>query len=128
MLAVESDISVISATVLMSSNSLIIFKPQTTCWAFLGQNDSLRCSGECYPWIFVWVNDDTWVTFRAILLGNFFEQYSLGTFLMGNKLLFWISGYFRLVMGPLSHLVASVDGNIAQSCPVYHQAESLFLF
>lgn len=45
MLAVESDISVTSPTVLMTSNALIIFKPQTICCAFLGKNDSLSCSG-----------------------------------------------------------------------------------
>ncbi len=46
-----------------------------------------------------------WATFWAILPGNFFWAHCLGTFplRMGNKFLF---GYFRSVVGLVSHLVA----------------------
>ncbi len=46
---------------------------------------------------FIYKADDT--------RGNFFEQHCLGTFplKMGNKFPF---GYFRSVVGPVSHLVA----------------------
>ncbi len=49
--------------------------------------------------------EDTGHSLTMIHMGNFFEKCCFGTFplRMGNKFLF---GYFRSVVGPVSHLVA----------------------
>ncbi len=54
---------------------------------------------------------------------TFFEQCCIGTFplRMGNR---FLSGYFRLVVGPVSDLVAHWWQHRSKSCPVYHQPQS----
>ncbi len=95
MLAVESDISVISATVLMSSNTLISFKPQTTCqslsrtkWQFELQWRMLSSDCCVSEW---WYTEQLFEQFCRV---TFFEQCCLGAFplRMGNT---FLSGYFR---------------------------------
>ncbi len=59
-------------------------------------------------------------TFKAILPGNFFKECSLGTLSlrMGNT---FLSGYFRLIVGPVSHLVGRWRQHCLKICPMYHQ-------